>query len=552
MEREIINQGLEKLEAKNSKLPNGEVMDLYTLKSGVLLYGASLDGDEYMRGPFFYSPGDAILHILNNSFQRDSISFATLNFPANTKSSSAFHFRSSMRLREYRCDYETKFYDARGKKRPNCSDVGVSSFKCHFNQDLPEGNTKVITGRDELVRGVPVDTILTNIVNGSSSRFVARLEALFFCQPGKTFRIEQTYSINTSILWTFYAGLLSKGYNPSKIRSEAFIGKGLQTVLSAILFDQQIPVTIGDVPKNITTAINEGKPLESILKECGGVSLGKRVCSSGIFFERLWKRDVVSIMKYFLVGSFEREDKPLLYPRLFSQTGKRNFVSDCPIWFYAEDLMLEMGRGELAYNWNYNRFLDVNSVIYWILSKLSKPLPKNPYSRVVKPPLIFQTKDYDPQKHASTIVNRISPMEINSINGIMIHDAAREVNIIFSFNSKFDLGFKSQQSVGSEEEIKALYLKVVSVYRRSNDNTSRGDEVQQEILKHISHLNQKLGSYLSINTAGVVDGSIVVINFDQSQKVVDGVPLNWIVLVFISSLIRRMIKLWDFDFFSFL
>jgi hypothetical protein len=49
MQRQVVNVELEKVEDRNARLPNGESMDLYSIKDGVLLYGVSIEGDEYLQ-----------------------------------------------------------------------------------------------------------------------------------------------------------------------------------------------------------------------------------------------------------------------------------------------------------------------------------------------------------------------------------------------------------------------------------------------------------------------------------------------------------------------
>ena len=89
-----VNVELEKLEDRNAKLPNGEIMDLWSLREQIVMYCTSLEGDEYVSGPAFLSPGDAMLFALNPMYRADTIGFATPEYPSNNPLTPNFRYNS--------------------------------------------------------------------------------------------------------------------------------------------------------------------------------------------------------------------------------------------------------------------------------------------------------------------------------------------------------------------------------------------------------------------------------------------------------------------------
>lgn len=552
MKREIIGNELERLERANADLANGQTMDLYSLREGIVLYGISMEGDEYIRGPLFISPGDAILNALNPAYWRDSMGFATKDFPANTPSSKKFHFESMIRLREYRFDARALFYDSRGKVRPICMDVGAGNFKVYFYLRLPLGNDSTLSPQPiSGVQGQDVDLILTNILSGKTAFFTGRLDAFFFCQPGRSLTIDRSYRIDMAILWTFYAGLLAKGYSPIRIREEAFLSEKSAGVFAQILQDRQTPSTLGDIPEKITKSIDSGSNLESLAKTCAATPLGQKICVSGVFFQRLWNRDLKSVYQAY-PGPKVATDETRLYPDLFTGQPKnktalkKNFDPYQATWFFKEDFMPEMGRDVLAYNWNYNRFLDINTTIYWILLNLSRP-PTKEMNRSNSLPFLVATPSYDPKKHLSLIPHRLTDLALTSVTRITLYDAAKDLALSLSFDPKTETNALTAS--------RGLYIYLTSIHRAVSAE-NRGDVIEKQLLQFIRDLNAKLGNLLTISPAakgatGKSDPEILVVECAPSDQTIDGVSTNWLILPFVSSLLRYMVRTWDFDFFVF-
>lgn len=552
---EVVNRTLEKLETAQARLPNGENMDLYSIRQGVLLYGTSLEGDDYIRGPLFYSPGDALLHALNPAYLRDTVGAATAENPANSSSSARFHFATMLRLREYRFDSSAFFYDSRKRIRPVCLDVGVSNFKTHFYLRLPLGNDR---NQQPLrpVQGTDQDLILENIVNGKTTHDVIRSEAFHFCQPGRTLRIDKSFRISTSVLWTFYVGLLSKGYTPSAIRVEAFLGEKSKGLLGYLLSDEQKPTMIGDLPGKISEAIRNKAGLEDLARECSKTPLGQKTCVSGVFFKSLWDRDLKSILEVYSPSAFLAADKQYFYPFPFVAGNRptpkagRGYRPPDPYistWFYKEDLLEDMGRDVLAYNWNYNRFLDVNTVLYWVLFNLQETPPTQPYQKPVRSPFLVKSAAYDPQRHLSLLQHRFSAERLAKVRRISIYDSARETILSLTFDPR--------EEAPSLTVTRGLYLTVKSVHKGLAD-PDRGTVVQNAVLEFIQSLPGSMGDILPIvggarDALGKVDPQLRILSFLPSNQTLEGIPTNWLVLPLVSSLLRYLIRNWEFEFFLF-
>jgi len=533
MKRDIANVELEKSEGKGVKLPNGEVMDRYSLREGVLLYGASIEGDDYSFMPLTFVPGDAVLTALNRMYVKDTIGVATAEFPPNSESSQAFRFNSMIRLREYRFDARAMFYDARNRIRPACSDVGISNFKTSYELTLPEGNDIRILasplavsglGKTSKAQDLPVDTILGNILNKATEYTKLKIDAFFFCQPGKTLRIEQSYRIDMAVLYTFYAALLSKGYNPNRIRTEAFIGEKSVPILGRILTNRQVPTTIGDLPERVLAGIRDGNDLEQLALICAGTALGQKACVSGNFFKQLWTRDVKSILDYYLATAFASDDKGYYYPNVdavIQKAGK--FSPYVANWYYSQDFFPEMGRDDLAYNWNYNRYLDVNTIVYWLLTQLTT---RN---------YLIDTPTYQRSKHLEVIKrHRFTDQVIASIKNIAIYDAASEVMVTIAL---------------SQDNALFINTHLLSL-------APRAGQTREAVQKLLEDLVNTTKGKLSVNRGlkdlrGEYRKEVQIVVLAPSNQTIKDIPSNWFSLQLISAFLRYLIRNFEFSFVSF-
>ena len=542
MEKDIVNVELEQLEDKNARLPNGEYMDLYSLKEEVLLYATSIEGDDYVVGPLFYVPGDAILNSLNIRYLRDTIGFASEDKMANSPSSDVFRFNSMIRIREYRVDSRVFFYDSRNKSKPLCVDVGVSNFKTNYTHRLPIGNdVNKLQGTEDYYsketqkektsksQDLSVDEILKNIVLDVTEYEALKIEAFYFCEPGKRLRIEKSYRTDMSKLWTFYAQLLSKGFTPMKIRAEAFLGPKSKIVIPSLLQARQIPSMIGSLPDKVENSIDNGEKLDAIMQVCATSVLGQKACVSGIFYEKLFKRDVKSISNYFSPTSFDQSDNEKYYPRIdIASHLKTPYITN---WFFFEDFIPQLGRGSIAYNWNYNRYLDINTVIYWILFKLSKPEKGSSGKRQ---PWLIPSQLYDPQNHLQQIDHRFSEDEIDSFQRIIAYDYMNEIRIIFNI---------------SGDGIVFISTELISDNNRANE---RRTQIQKFLEQIITRTENKFKLTRAYNGIGIEQSKEVqLITLNPSNQTVNKIPTNWRILLVISSFLRYLIKRQEFDFIAF-
>lgn len=274
---------------ESEKLPNGQKLPLWKLKAGTVLYSTSIEGDTYVNGPYFFGAGEGILHALNPMFMRDTIGLANKQFPPNSKLSKLFHFRSPLRLREYIVNVDMLYYDSRGVDKPNCSDVGDSNFIGDLIMILPDAKG-----------GKSIDQNLQIITSNPLMIRRLRTESFHFCSPGKVLKINKSWKIKMDNLFVYWAGALAKGLDPNGIRNRIFLKKEeINKLIGALLEDSIVPSGIGDLPERIVNAISKGSGLDELVEICGRIPLGRQVCTSGIFFKRLWERDVTSIDNYF-------------------------------------------------------------------------------------------------------------------------------------------------------------------------------------------------------------------------------------------------------------
>lgn len=556
-------QTLEELKDRNVRLPNGELMDLYLLRKGVVVYGTSVEGDEYMIGPYFYAIGDAILNALHPMF----ISSQT---PLDTK----------LRLREYRLTKDVLMYDAKGKVRPSCSPgiLETASFKSDFDMRLPEGNNPKDLASYSLIapsgktrtskaQDLPVEDIISNITSNpdhDTEYLTLRLDAVVMCDPGKSVVMAKSYRIDMEVLYTFYASLLSKGYAPDRIRNEAFIGPRSKMVIEPIIGDKHghsSPQNPEDyIPVDLSKAINRGEPLEQLNLICAKSKSSQNACMSGSFFNMLWDRDVKSISAvYPKAALIPNSDSNLTIDMLkavsTSNSDKKSDVAKVTTWYYREDFMANMGPGASAYDWNYNRFMDVNTLIYWMLSKMSQPYTvegsenTNPRGIVdVKPASILKTDVYDPSEHLSSILHRpIDYSETDRIGSVKIYDAAGEVEIKLHFSVY----------VGSLQDRNMMALYVETKIQELGDKTSKRPilnrvKIQQKLEEFISKTNGLLAIEKGpLDLMGHENQELQIISLAPSNQTFGGIPVNWLLLSVISSWTRYLIRHYEFSLFSF-
>lgn len=543
MEKKIANIELEQLEERNAKLPNGETADLYSIKEGVLLFGISIEGDEYVRGPYFYSGSDAVLHALNPMFLRDTMGFATPEFPANSPSSTILRFNSMLRVRQYRLDSRAFFYDMRSKIRPPCADVGVSNFKIDFDLRIPMGipinptPDQIDVNGEVSIAGQSSDAILSTIASNTSEIQSMKISCFLFCSPGKTVRIESSYRLDMSILWKFLADSLSGGYTPNRMRSEIFLDKDRSRRLLApgpaggttLLQAKQVPSPFKELPEKITKSISNGASLRELLMQCSATVLGQQVCVSGSFFFELWNRDVNSVSDFYgnnpANRTYDTSDKRFFFPKTLPTVGSGKgsrvnpYISN---WMFSEDFMPDMGRDRIAYNWNYNRYLDINTVIYWTIVKMQSKIEQ-------RGPYLVDTQNYIVNDHKAVINHRFSDMEINTTNSISIYDSCGDNVIILS--------------IGGEG---GLYISTGSL-----TDSRRSIIVKKSVQKFINDLGLKIPYADKFTLSRGYKNDIQILLFAPSNETISGVPTNWLVLQFTSTLLRYLITTQEFSFFSF-
>jgi len=523
---EIVNREIQKLERANARLPNGEFMDMYSLRPEVLLYGTSIEGDDYIKGPLFYAPGDAIIHALSQMFTSITIGPATGLKEANNKSTTKFHFESPLRLKEYRLDSQIMFYDATQKTRPGCMDVGLSNFKTTFYHQLTFGNKA-----NGSPAQVPIDELMDNIVNGRTTIIPVRSESLFFCAPGKAMRIEKSYRIDMGTLWTFYVDLLSKGYTPQIIRNEAFIGPKSKIIIPKIITDMQIPSTIGALPEPISKAIEGGQTVNQIYPVCQATVLGQKSCKSGVFFQRLWQRDVPRIRDVY--GKSYPIDRDSLMPRSFDHFTDEANLKSTKAWFYQEDFQPDAGRDALAYNWNYNRFLDVNTIVAWLLRKMSvRPDKETMYNFGGRPAALSNTLD-----QINSIVKHFDQLEdLDRIKIVEIYDVMAEVKMIFAVSATNPYGL-------------IIRIQLLAT-------TARTTMIRQRLWAFLGQLIANWKSLFPLLDAPAdlmnrPNDEMKMMPFNPADQRINGVAVNWLLLPIIANLLRFAIGQLEFAFVAF-
>jgi|SRR5579885_1945549 len=504
---QVVNAELEKLEGKDVKI-GGKSFDLWSLRKDIILYGSSLEGDDYITAPLFFNPGDAILHSLNPMFIKDTVGLATNDFPANTDLSKNFRFNSGLRLRVYILDSQAFYYDARGKVRLNCEEVGSPNFKINYLLRLPTG-----TKSNVKIQGLGAEQILRNIVdnnqnfpNDSSVNQLIRVEAFHFCAPGKYLKVQKSFKIDMSKLWLYYANGLNNGYDPNRIRSSAFLGdEKSKNLINSLLSDVQTPTAIGAISRNIASAIENGESLNELLSRCASSTINQNVCVSGPFYKLLWNRDVLSIITY-----FDTKD-----PGKFIVTKVKNPMVEG--WVFKEDFNPDIGYADIAYNINYNRFLDINTTICWIIRNLRQ---RN---------LLISNASYNMEKNEEDIQYRFTDKDLDRFVRIVVYDADNDL--------KLDLTFGENQL--------NLTLRNVSGSERA--------KIQLPIFqKFLEELFSSAVVKFKLQTNRFehkMENSIIL--FPATATSNEKIPSNWYVLQITSSLLRYLIKYQDFNFFSF-
>lgn len=547
------------------KLPNGEIMSLYSLKEGVIFYGVSMESDDFVRSPLFNNPGDALLHCLEPLYLNESLTFVSAETPANSKSSTSFHFVRGLKLYEYVMELRTPYYDARGKVRPPCLGIGNANFKIDYLLKLPLGKSQA----NPDPTGQSIDNILSVIKGikdelGVGGQGVNRplsqglmIEAYALCNPGKVLTIRKSLAIDLGTLWTFYAGLLGKGLGANAIRNQAFISQPkAQAVITAIVKESIVPSKIGDIPKDISVAIANNENLDVLLERCSASTLGKKICTAGSFFQKLWDRDVISMTKVFTF-----DPKPAREGDKWIPIGIKKHATDgyevslySDRWFFKEDFMAEMGKDVLAYNWNYNRFLDVNTVMYYLLTNLAR-------GRVLIN--LPTTKEYDVNKHLAVIrdgkkyrmSDKVGENKIQRLKGVKMYDSVGDVELVLSFNP-VDKGIN----------FNLLSIAAAGGLETANNANGKNNSVGMRAKTVISAIETVIGDTIAKVNSGAKTSfklnkgygpNFWILQFADPKAVTvigEGVaiPTNYFVLVIVDTIVRYLITMQDFTHFSFI
>jgi len=367
----------------------------------------------------------------------------------------------------------------------------------------------------EAMKGVSIDQIFKMTVSDKIVLQKITTRGFHLCVPGKSLFINKTWQIDMGKLWFILANSLGKGLSSFDFMEKLFKDpeKARQNVVS-FLIEAVSPTTIGDIPGDIANAIAGGASLDQLVVSCSRTILGKRVCASGIFFKRLWERDVRSVDDFFDSNS---RDEEAVFPGKVKENSQWGL--NVPIWFYDEDLNKDIGPGVMAYNWNYNRFLDINTSVYWLILKmLEVDIEKK------QNPLLPVTQYYNPNKHMEMMRHRFTNEQLRSFDAIHIYTYGGELRLELTFDGKGGMGFLNGEMTAAIDS------------QRVKNSAKR-------IVQKVQKIRTKLG--LGIR------GGIPKFSISFKGGIMHGFPMAWYILVFISSLLRYLIKEEEFVFFSF-
>lgn len=534
----IVNISFESLEQKDVKLSNGSIMDLYNLKKDAIIYGISIEGDDYVNGPLFYGAYDAVLNALTRIYIRDTIGFNNNStIDKSNINMGSFVFNSMIRIREYNLAADLKFYDARNQSRPFCSDVGINNFKTYYELKLPFSKKQNILQSDPAME---LSRVLSDVITGQSELMVIQIECLTLCDPGKYLRIRKSLRLDMATLWKFYGGLIVKNNTPVDIRNKIFMDPNkFNQIIGGIIQDKQVPSAVSDLPVKIIEEIKRGKSLELLSKENAGSQSGQQIVISGPFFKRLWERDVKSIYQYisqmYFLGTTGYKigagiDIFRINPEKLGTTNTLKPINPyITNWMFEEDLMLNMGYDSSAYSWNYNRYLDLNTVMWFIINS------------GINNQNLIDTPLYEPKKHLNSIPHRFTDDEASKLSSIDIYDYLSELKINISVDK-------------SEIIIKYEIIKIKFA--------SRAIDTRNSLKKWLSDYTKMFKG--KIATSDTIDA--INKNYDLSLKeqenrhalkftapnmVISGISLNWYVIFVLSSLLRLMVTKYDMSVFVF-
>jgi len=644
---------------KDVVLPNGETMNLRSLKSETVLYGISLDGDDYIRAPLFNNPGDAVLHALEPMYNID---------PTNTITP----YPSNINLREYSVNRKIIYYDSRGKIRPRCGRLGpspdgeasISNFKLDYLLQLPAGrpetnkNSTSSSTSSSSTSSAIISTIDNVTTAGSKLNLVGLLTEVFsVCNPGKTLTLSKSFRIETQVLKDFYQRLVFKGMSPVEIRARAFTGlqaatdvyhaahkhhltmSGDQTtnvkvkehhtieegnknkgekietkklcgcdyVLNAILRegiiinnkdaknnrDKNSKSKTRRIPDVIDAQLNDNLSLVEIIyenpREAQDYNLMKLV------YERLWKRDVRDID---VIYRFQHRNK--------HGTQEGNYIGHQLIpmkivptteglyndrWFFEEDFQAEMGKNNQstnnrptnnqllsdAYSWNYNRFLDVNTImLYFLTTMYRQKWLKN----------LMMVHDYDVIKHVTqskenrlfrySEISYLSEEKdidgsditipwIDKVKSIEMYDSIGDIYVTFQFNEvdngiNINLISNMKTSLNNEDET------------LTEDPNRRVEatlvEIELMLEKIVSDINDSMNIFFKLDKGYgphfwilyfADPNSTVLIPYNQliNGKVKPSpndinIQTNYLILIIVNTLVRYLITKQEFVHVNFL
>ena len=215
-----------------------------------------------------------------------------------------------------------------------------------------------------------------------------------------------------------------------------------------------------------------------------------------------------------------------------------------------------MGRDATAYNWNYNRFLDVNTTIFWILFNMQQGFniaikQFGGISNVKRGPFLVGTNSYVPVKHQNLINHRFSLDDIGKLKIVRIYDTCGDNRIEILFNGNQvspnpEVNAKSQalNSQGQALTDLAIVINIASI-----TNSPRSILVRDRIKRFLDDLFLRTNGLLTINK-GFGDET-QIIPFAPTNQTINDIPVNYYILVLMSSFMRWLIKTQEFSFFSF-
>lgn len=299
-------------------------MDRVFLPKTTILYGLTLDGN-HGQSCFFGDPSFLFMAFFDEIYSRDLLGEVNYYFPPNSPHSKRFRFENSLKIIQYRVMEDIK-------------DVPVK-----------EGILKIPLWKQKSQNAVEIsqfDDWLSLISRNEVYRLDQKVSMCDLTSKRNLLYPIDAHKIVSANVFKYYYELLKMDKSTSEIKNEFYKRLFMSQDLQRETFGEEVIIKPDLKPKMRDETVKDDLPEIQDLQ---------RLIAEGEVLKTLYRYAAGNISTYEYVQTDD------FYKLIWTR--------DLPVFYDYEPAFPESYNPSLNYSWNYNRMLDIKTVLAWVQTR---------------------------------------------------------------------------------------------------------------------------------------------------------------------------------------